>query len=106
VQLLAHPEDFHGRKVVVKGFLHVQFEDTALYLSNDDAAHGIRENGFWVSFDRDAKERAKDAPPEPRDFDGKYVCIEGTFDRENCGHLNLWQGSIGKVTKIYELKKF
>jgi hypothetical protein len=51
IQLLAHPDRYHGKKVQVQGFLHVRFEGTAIYLSREDAEHGITRNGFWVSFD-------------------------------------------------------
>ena len=46
----------------------------------------------------------KASPPQPEDFDGKYVCLEGTFDMDDHGHLGLWNGAIGKVTRFYALK--
>jgi hypothetical protein len=52
VQLLAHPDRYHGEKVQVQGYLHVRFEGTAIYLSREDAEYGITTNGFWVEFDK------------------------------------------------------
>ena len=46
VQMLAHPDRYHGEKVQIKGYLHVRFEGTAIYLSRADAEYGITYNGF------------------------------------------------------------
>lgn len=82
----------------VKGYLHVRFEGTAIYLSKADADHLITSNGFWVTFDE-----KKAISAESKKFDEKYVLMEGTFNKDNLGHLGLWQGAIEKVDRIVEL---
>ncbi|MCO6455636.1 MAG: hypothetical protein J5I93_10110 [Pirellulaceae bacterium] len=103
VQLLAHRDRYHGKKIQIKGFLHVRFEDSAIYLSKDDGEHGITTNGFWVSFEK------ANVPFEgavgPGEFDRKYVVIEGTFNARSRGHHSAWQGSIEKISRVVELKK-
>jgi hypothetical protein len=103
VQILAHRDRYHGKRVQVMGFLHVRFEGTAIYLSKDDAAYGITHNGFWVKFDKAAI--PFNDPAGPKEFDGKYVLIEGIFDKDDLGHMSAWQGTIDKVNRIYELRR-
>ena len=103
VQILAHRDRYHGKKVQIEGYLHVRFEGTAIYLSKEDADYLMTRNGLWVSFDKRA------VPYEgivgPTQFDRKYVLIEGTFDKNDMGHKSSWQGAIENVTRIYELTK-
>lgn len=52
LHLIAHPERYHERMVVVSGYLHNQFEDHALYLSKEDADYGVRANAIAVGVRR------------------------------------------------------
>ena len=103
VELLAQPVRYHGKRVRVKGFLHVRFEGTAIYLSREDAEHLITRNGFWVTFDPKAT-RFEDGD-EPKQLDAKYVLIEGTFDKNGFGHLGGWAGAIKNVDRAYKLER-
>ncbi|HEY4312782.1 MAG TPA: hypothetical protein VGN12_25250 [Pirellulales bacterium] len=97
VRLLANPSRFHGVKVRVEGYLEVQFEGTAIYLSREDAEHSLTANSFWVDFDEQAipKQAAQQ-------FDSKYVLLEGRFDKDNHGHMSLFQGAITSVDRVIE----
>ncbi len=103
VQILAHRDKYHGKKVRIEGYLHVEFEGTAIYLSKEDAEYGMTRNGFCVSFDKES------VPYEgivgPVQFDRKYVLIEGTFNKNNMGHMSSWQGAIQGVNRIMELER-
>src|SRR5690349_2788842 len=55
VQLLSHPEAYDGKTVAVFGFLHVQFEDSALYMSKTAADFIRGENSLWVSYNSDVR---------------------------------------------------
>jgi hypothetical protein len=94
VQVLAHRERYHGKEVQIKGYLRVEFEGTAIYLSKEDADYGMTRNGFWVDLSKRAAM-----------YDRKYVLIEGTFDKDSLGHGSLWQGTITNVSRIVELTK-
>jgi hypothetical protein len=48
IRLIATPEKYHGKFVRVEGYLHNQFENSAIYLSKDDADHLIGKNALWV----------------------------------------------------------
>ncbi len=101
VQILAHRDRYDGKQMQIKGFLRVQFEGTAIYLSEEDADYGIAANGFWVSFDPGAVHF--EGQVGPVQFHRKWVLIEGTFDKDDRGHLSRWQGSIKNVDRIEAL---
>ena len=94
VQMLAHRDRYHGKEVQIKGYLRVEFEGTAIYLSKEDADYHMTGNGFWVNL---SESSAK--------YDRKYVLIEGTFDKDSMGHHSSWQGTITDVTRVYELTR-
>lgn len=94
VQILAHRNRYHDKQVQIMGYLRVQFEGTAIYLSKEDADYGITRNGFWIDLSKDAVK-----------YDRKYVLVEGTFDKNSLGHMSLWQGTITRITRIVELNK-
>jgi hypothetical protein len=98
VDLLARPEAYDGKFVRVEGFLHVHFEGTALFMTKEHADYLMCKYGFWVSLD-EVKYPAKD-------FDGKYVLLEGTFNRANKGHMRLWSGELRDVSRVMELTRF
>src|SRR5262249_8357317 len=102
VQILAHRDRYDGKKVRVEGYAHVRFENVAVYLSKEAADHSMSSNGFWLEFDKKA------VPYEgsigPKEFNNKFVLIEGTFNKNKRGHHSAYQGTIEKIDRIYELK--
>ena len=102
VQILAHKEKYHGKRVRIDGNLIVKFEGTGIYLTKESAEYGITSNGFAVDFDK--SKVAYDGLDGPVQFDSKYVFIEGVFDKNQRGHLSAWQGVIKNVDRIVELK--
>src|SRR5688572_23897760 len=44
VELLAKPAQYDGKRVLVSGFYHYEFESSGLYLSRDDARFGVLRN--------------------------------------------------------------
>ena len=105
IRLIATPEKYHGKFVGIEGYIHNQFENSAIYLSKDDADHLIGKNALWVWYAEKVQKEALDSKQEPdnlRYFDRKYVLIEGVFNKDDHGHLGAYSGSIKKVTRIME----
>ena len=99
IALIANPEKYDGKRVQVIGVGYLEFESNAVYISRDDAEY-VNKNGLWV----DPSELT--IPYEDaQKYNGKYVLIEGTFDKNNLGHLNLWSGAIVNVTRYVLLEK-
>ena len=103
IQLLVNPDRYHGKEIQVKGYLVVEDEGTAIYMTESDGEYYITSNGFWVEFEGNTlglshKEITKR-------FHHKYVLLEGRFDKDDRGHEDLWQGSIGKVSRLMTLPR-
>ncbi len=113
VHLVANPEKYDGKRVKVFGYLHVRFEDSALYLTKDDADHLIGANAVWVSYDPAAKLGRLDGKEiETRDvgdlrcFDGRYVMLDGIFSMKERGHMGSFSGGVKDVVRVLELRRW
>jgi hypothetical protein len=102
IQVLANPDFYDKKPVRIEGYLRIGFEGSAIYLSQTDSEHLITKNGFWVSLHGG---NWKGAGLEPEQFDGKYVLLEGLFDKDNLGHLDGWSGTLCQVWRVMELQK-
>lgn len=72
IGLIASPEQYHGKRVNVVGFLKVEFEGNAIYLHREDCVKALTENAVRLDLP-DAKVFSK--------YDRQYVLVEGTFVR-------------------------
>lgn len=94
IELIARPEIYDGRRVLVKGFASLEFEDNGLYVSREDATVPIRKNGVWI-----------DPPPATAEgsqlflWNRRYVMVEGQFSAVDTGHMGLWSGSISDISR-------
>jgi len=101
IALIGNPEKFDGKRIIVVGFLSLEFESDILYLSREDSERGIPKNGLWV-------ERTKQMIRNIEQLDGRYVVIEGIFSSERKGHMSITSGGIFQVIRCepwIELKK-
>ena len=96
IQLIANPKDYDGKIVRVIGVGSLEFEGNGVYLSRDDWKY-VSRNGLWI-------EVGNKATPYnvAKNWNGKYVIIEGTFDAKMTGHFGMWSGAIVNITR-YEL---
>lgn len=106
VNLLAKPDEYHGKFIRLKGFIILEFEGNAIYLTKDDAQYGVTKNGLWVEFDPNlwidpSTDKRIDLEKQ---FNGKFVLIEGIFNKDEFGHMGMNSGSIKSITRIMELE--
>ncbi|MFC6921178.1 hypothetical protein [Microbulbifer taiwanensis] len=98
VRVICDPSQFHGKEIIVRGFLKVKHEDIAIYLSKDVAVAGLTENSLWVSESSEiklhSKEGASSGELKLKDFDSSYVMIRGKFDYHSRGHMSGHSGTI------------
>lgn len=97
VQILADPKAYHGKTVRIRGFIRIEFEGDAIYLSKLDSDNSVSQNALWLSF-----KQATVSRQDTMKYDKKYVSIEGVFDMNDLGHGSLFQGTIQKISRIYE----
>lgn len=109
INLIVNPEKYDLKMVRVEGYLHIKFEDSALYLSKSDADYLNGQNAIWVSFSEN-----KDIKIQPLDrniklskenlgyFDCKYVLLEGVFNKNDHGHMGAYAATLEDITRIME----
>jgi hypothetical protein len=96
IQLIASPDKFDSRHVMVMGFARLEFEGNALYLHEEDYKRGLTKNAVWVDVPPDIRGRSKE-------YDMKYVLIVGTFSATRKGHMGLFSGTIERVESFRSL---
>jgi hypothetical protein len=94
INLIATPEKYQGKIVRVEGYLDIEFEGNAIYIHKEDYEHSLLKNAIWIDFSRDEMTKYTKA------FNEKYVIIEGVFDMNNNGHMGLFSGTIGKISRL------
>ncbi|MDR3157746.1 MAG: hypothetical protein LBU11_01785 [Zoogloeaceae bacterium] len=112
IQLIANPEKYHGKTVLVSGFMHLEFEGHALYLHRDDAMHFLSRNGIWVDWydweEGDGEEKLRSRNEFFDQFllphNDSYVVMEGVFNAKNTGHFGLWSGGIEQIKRVYRAR--
>ena len=100
IQVIANPERFDGKRIVVRGFVHLQFEDMALYLEKESADYLIPGNAVWLVFPAGFLSDA-----DKQKFHRQYVMIEGVFRKDNRGHRGVFPGAITEINGIKIIKK-
>ena len=106
IKILSNPEEYHNKKVVVIGYLHCSFENSAIYLSEEFSQIGSKENAIWVSYDNNVEiNPLLNSNISLTDLDRKYVLLAGFYDMNNNGHFGRYAGSIINVSTISLLKK-
>ena len=96
IQLIASPEKYNGELIRVIGVGNLEFEGNYLSLSKEDHKYGTG-NQIWI-------ELSNKAIPydEAQEYNGKYVIVEGIFDKDDLGHLSMFHGTIKDISR-YEL---
>ncbi len=96
IQLIATPEKYDGQLVRVIGIGNLEFENNCISLSKEDLKYGVG-NSIWI-------ELGEKAIPyeQAQRYNGEYVIIEGVFDKDDCGHMDKFCGSVKNVCR-YEL---
>jgi hypothetical protein len=93
IQLIANAGAFDGKRVLVTGYVVLEFENTAVYLHESDATYGIARNGLWLDVPLGGDSHRTR-------FHQRYVLIEGTFNAHRRGHLGLFSGSIESIGRF------
>ncbi|GAB5562454.1 MAG: hypothetical protein SynsKO_41010 [Synoicihabitans sp.] len=95
MRLLGSPEEFHGKRIRVIGFVHLEFEGDGIYLHREDFNQRIYKNGLWISALPEVREKLQS-------LNDRYVFVEGIFRTDQKGHMGLWSGSIMDVSIAFE----
>ena len=82
-----------GNEYQVIGFLHMEFEGNAVFLSREDHEYGLSKNAIWLSM-------SKSDASEHQNANDSYAVVEGTFNADKKGHFSPFNGSIDEITLI------
>jgi len=96
IQLIATPEKYDGQLVRVIGVGNLEFEGNCISLSKEDLKYGVG-NSIWIELGEKAI-----SYEEAQKLNGDYVVIEGIFDKNDCGHMDMFCGSIKNISR-YDL---
>jgi hypothetical protein len=97
VRLLANPEAYDGQAIQVTGFLVLEFENQALYLSRDVAELNLFAESIWVTFDERLLPAAGGLA-----WNRHAAMLEGTFDADDRGHMGLFSGQLSVHRAVCE----
>ena len=99
IALIANPNKFNGQKIRLIGYLYLNFEVQAFFLSKNDYENSIMKNALWLSFER--KKLA-----EYKKGNNKYVLIEGVFNSKEKGHFGMYSGTIESINRLQVRRNF
>jgi hypothetical protein len=91
-EVLSDPAAFDGERVRVHGFLILQFEGNALYLSEADYRAERLDRSLWI----DVGSRHPDASI----LSGKLAFVSGVIDAERPGHMGLRPAALVEVSDM------
>jgi hypothetical protein len=89
LQLIATPERYEGKRVLVEGFCHFAFEEHSLYLHREDSDLLNVANAVWL-----------DTPGAHEALTETFVRVEGVFTAKEHGHLGAWPGELQSITRF------
>ena len=91
IKVIANPTMFDGKRLQVLGFMHLEFEGNAIYISREDHEYGLYKNGLWLEIPRSD-------PLHCNEVNDSYVIIDGVFSATNRGHGGFFSGAIENIT--------
>ena len=91
MHLLANPEKYHNRQVTLVGFINLEFEGNALYMSENQFRLRASHDALWLDV---AHMGIK--PP----FQKGYVIVEGSFNGERRGHFGMFAGTLENIKRL------
>ena len=93
IQLIATPATFDGKRISLVGYVVLEADHNAVYLSESDARYGITRNAVWLDIPTVGEsERLR--------FHQQYVFIEGRFNARRRGHRELFGGTIEQIGRF------
>lgn len=100
IAVIANPEKYHKKRIVIKGYFTMETEGQAIYVSKNDYEKGIFKNSIYLYIGYDSLKEMNIEEP----YKG-YVQIEGIFDKQSKGGYGFSSGGLRDITIIERLYK-
>lgn len=94
VAVIANPQAYNGKRVMLDGYLSIEFEDSALFLSQTDHDLFFQKNGIMLDPPRAM------SPAHRAALSGRYARVEGVFVADKAPYTWGYSGSITEVTFV------
>jgi hypothetical protein len=93
--LIANPGKYHGKRVSVAGYYHVEEESSSLAV--DEGMSGLLgyKRSVWRGWASSFADKANIA-----DGNNVWQRVEGVFLKGPSGHMGLWPGEIVRLTRL------
>jgi hypothetical protein len=92
-EVIARPRHFDGRRIAVTGFVRLQFEGDAVYVTEEDFKRGRIQNRVWLDVPENILARKED-------FNWKVALIVGVYNAKHKGHMSAFSGSIEQIERF------
>ena len=93
IQLIATPEKYEGKTVLITGFLRLEFEGNSICMHREDCDQNLYQNSLWVN-------PSKDLFAHSQELNNHYITLVGVFTAKRNGHMGLWPGEISIISYI------
>lgn len=94
IELIARPEACDGKQVRVIGYVRLEFEGNAIYISKESYEAGISKNALWLD------PPASSSLTKAAAWGPRYAIVEGRFYAKNLGHMGMFSGSIVDTKRL------
>lgn len=98
--ILAHPDQYHGKRVSVVGYYHGQFEGSDFAVNQDASKEHAYKRNVWL--DRVSAFADKSAIKYRNDA---WLRVDGIFLRGPGGHMGLWPGELVRITRLEPVRE-
>jgi len=104
INLIATPERYDKKKVVVAGWITLDLENMSLCVGKEVPSG---KECVWVEFEDGTRNQELFARrlKQWRQHNGKVVVVHAVFDKDNHGHLGGWSGGLEKIERITALQR-
>jgi hypothetical protein len=105
IDLISNSENYVNKQIAVTGVIEIAEQKSNLYISIEAMKHKVKYNSISLSFDRNTKKELKDFKKE---FNGKYVTVEGTFvltATSSNEPFTFYPGKLKNIDRIYFYEK-
>ena len=94
--VIVEPGRFQDQRVSVEGWCSRAFEESAVFLSHEDAEHGSHPSALWLDVTRPFKEWEEGA---------SWRCqVEGRVDPTKRGHLGAYRATLTDITVLRHVR--
>lgn len=104
INLIATPEKYHQKRVLVSGYVKIEFENQVICLEKSPPSG---KECLWLNLSPEIVETPEDnrkylaeAADWKNKYHGKLVTLKGVFDMNHKGHFDTQSGTLGSLVVV------